>query len=126
MTCWREVVRDAERNGRSAAATVADWPPISRSSVLSSMRKPPETNKILERVGETQGAYPKARGFVQIAVTATKTAPAEGAGPPRQRAKLTTEIRKPDLRRPRSSPKARRMTPQVILRDCGSSRSAIS
>ena len=27
-----------------------------------------------------------------------------------------TEIRKPDLRRPRSSPKPRRMTPQAILR----------
>jgi transposase len=34
-----------------------------------------------------------------------------------KRAKLTTEIRKPDLRRPRSSPKARRMTPRVILRE---------
>jgi hypothetical protein len=32
-----------------------------------------------------------------------------------KRAKLTTEIRKPDLRRPRSSPKARQMTPRVIL-----------
>lgn len=30
---------------------------------------------------------------------------------------LMTEIRKPDLRRPRSSPKARRMTPQMILRE---------
>jgi transposase len=34
-----------------------------------------------------------------------------------QRAELMTEIRKPDLKRPRSSPKARRMTPQVILRE---------
>ena len=34
-----------------------------------------------------------------------------------KRAGLMTEIRKPDLRRPRSSPKARRMTPQVILRE---------
>ena len=33
-----------------------------------------------------------------------------------KRAGLMTEIRKPDLRRPRSSPKPRRMTPQVILR----------
>jgi hypothetical protein len=33
------------------------------------------------------------------------------------RAGLMTEIRKPDLRRPRSSPKARRMTPQMILRE---------
>jgi transposase len=32
-----------------------------------------------------------------------------------KRAGLMTEIRKPDLARPRSSPKARRMTPQVIL-----------
>jgi transposase len=35
---------------------------------------------------------------------------AKGAG-------LRTEIRKPDVRRPRSSPKPRRMTPQVILRE---------
>jgi transposase len=34
-----------------------------------------------------------------------------------KRAGLMTEIRKPDLRRPRSSPKARRMTPQAILRE---------
>jgi hypothetical protein len=34
-----------------------------------------------------------------------------------KRAGLMTEIRKPDLRRPRSSPKTRRMTPQVILRE---------
>lgn len=33
-----------------------------------------------------------------------------------KRAGLMTEIRKPDPRRPRSSPKPRRMTPQVILR----------
>jgi transposase len=33
-----------------------------------------------------------------------------------KRAGLLTEIRKPDLRRPRSSPKPRRMTPKVILR----------
>ena len=33
-----------------------------------------------------------------------------------KRAGLITEIRKPDPRRPRSSPKPRRMTPQVILR----------
>ena len=33
-----------------------------------------------------------------------------------KRAGLVTEIRKPDLRRPRSSPKPRRMTPPVILR----------
>ncbi len=39
---------------------------------------------------------------------------------------LMTEIRKPDLRRPRSSPKARRMTPQVILRELRSSRSVTS
>ncbi len=34
-----------------------------------------------------------------------------------KRAGLVTEIRKPDPRRPRSSPKPRRMTPQVILRE---------
>ena len=34
-----------------------------------------------------------------------------------KRAGLMTEIRKPDPRRPRSSPKARPMTPQVILRE---------
>ena len=34
-----------------------------------------------------------------------------------KRAGLMTEIRKPDRRRPRSSPKPRRMTPQVILRE---------
>ena len=34
-----------------------------------------------------------------------------------KRAGLKTEIRKPDVRRPRSSPKARRMTPQEILRE---------
>ena len=33
-----------------------------------------------------------------------------------KRAGLMTEIRKPNPRRPRSSPKPRRMTPQVILR----------
>jgi transposase len=36
-----------------------------------------------------------------------------------RRAGLMTEIRKPDPRRPRSSPKPRRMTPQVILRELG-------
>jgi transposase len=36
-----------------------------------------------------------------------------------KRAGLVTEIRKPDPRRPRSSPKPRRMTPQVILRKLG-------
>jgi transposase len=34
-----------------------------------------------------------------------------------KRAGLVTEIRKPDPRRPRSSPKPRRMTPQAILRE---------
>ncbi len=44
-----------------------------------------------------------------------------------KRAGLMTQIRKPDLRRPRSSPKARRMTPQMILRELsGASRSATS
>jgi transposase len=36
-----------------------------------------------------------------------------------KRAGLVTEIRKPDPRRPWSSPKPRRMTPQVILRELG-------
>jgi transposase len=36
-----------------------------------------------------------------------------------KRAGLMTEIRKPDPRRPRSSPKPRRMTPKVILRELG-------
>jgi hypothetical protein len=36
-----------------------------------------------------------------------------------KRAGLETEIRKPDLMRPRSSPKPRPMTPEVILRELG-------
>jgi transposase len=36
-----------------------------------------------------------------------------------KQAGLKTEIRKPDLYRPRSSPKARPMTPEVILRELG-------
>ena len=36
-----------------------------------------------------------------------------------KRAGLVTKIRKPDLARPRSSPKPRRMTPQAILRELG-------
>jgi len=36
-----------------------------------------------------------------------------------KQAGLVTKIRKPDPRRPRSSPKPRRMTPQVILRELG-------
>jgi hypothetical protein len=36
-----------------------------------------------------------------------------------KRAGLVTKIRKPDPRRPRSSPKPRRMTPQVVLRELG-------
>jgi hypothetical protein len=36
-----------------------------------------------------------------------------------KQAGLMTAIRKPDPRRPRSSPKPRRMTPQVILRELG-------
>jgi hypothetical protein len=36
-----------------------------------------------------------------------------------KRAGLVTKIRKPDVARPRSSPKPRRMTPQVILRELG-------
>jgi hypothetical protein len=34
-----------------------------------------------------------------------------------KQAGLETDIRKPDLQRPRSSPKSRRMTPEVILRE---------
>jgi transposase len=36
-----------------------------------------------------------------------------------KQAGLETEIRKPDLQRPRSSPKSRPMTPEVILRELG-------
>jgi transposase len=36
-----------------------------------------------------------------------------------KQAGLETEIRKPDLQRPRSSPKARPMTPEVVLRELG-------
>ena len=36
-----------------------------------------------------------------------------------KQAGLETEIRKPDLLRPRTSPKARPMTPEVILRELG-------
>ncbi len=36
-----------------------------------------------------------------------------------KQAGLETQIRKPDLQRPRSSPKARPMTPEVILRELG-------
>jgi transposase len=36
-----------------------------------------------------------------------------------KQAGLETEIRKPDLQRPRSSPKPRPMTPEVILRELG-------
>ena len=43
-----------------------------------------------------------------------------------KQAGLETEIRKPDRRRPNASPKPRPMTPEVILRELGSSRSATS
>jgi len=36
-----------------------------------------------------------------------------------KQAGLVTQIRKPDLQRPRSSPKSRPMTPEVILRELG-------
>jgi transposase len=36
-----------------------------------------------------------------------------------KKAGLETEIRKPDLQRPRSSPKSRPMTPEIILRELG-------
>ena len=36
-----------------------------------------------------------------------------------KRAGLQTEIHKPDARRPKASPKARPMTPEVILRELG-------
>jgi transposase len=171
---------------------------LKKLSALVDAGKLKKRDKILERVGRLKERYPKARGFVQINVTATKQPRLEwtwdqakyrqalatdGAyllrsnqpgwtaaefwetyiqltiverafrvlkselflrpiwhhysGRTRahvfvcvlayalwktldhlaKRAGLMTEIRKPDLRRPRSSPKARRMTPQVILRE---------
>jgi transposase len=171
---------------------------LKKLSALVDSGKLKKRDKILERVGRLKERYPKARGFVQINVTATKQPRLEwtwdqakyrralatdGAyllrsnqpgwtaaefwetyiqltivehafrvlkselllrpiwhhysGRTRahvfvcvlayalwktldhlaKRAKLTTEIRKPDLHRPRSSPKARRMTPRVILRE---------
>ncbi len=171
---------------------------LRKLSALIDAGKLKKRDKILERVGRLKERYPKARGFVQINVTATKQPRLEwtwdqakyrqalatdGAyllrsnqagwtaaefwetyiqltiverafrvlkselflrpiwhhysGRTRahvfmcvlayalwktldhlaKRAGLMTEIRKPDLRRPRSSPKARRMTPQVILRE---------
>jgi transposase len=171
---------------------------LKKLSLLVDAGKLKKRDKILERVGRLKERYPKARGFVQINVTATKQPRLEwtwdqakyrqalatdGAyllrsnqpgwtaaefwetyiqltiverafrvlkselflrpiwhhysGRTRahvfvcvlayalwktldhlaKRAGLMTEIRKPDLRRPRSSPKARRMTPQVILRE---------
>jgi transposase len=171
---------------------------LKKLSALVDAGKLKKRDKILERVGRLKERYPKARGFVQINVTATKQPRLEwtwdqakyrqalatdGAyllrsnqpgwtaaefwetyiqltiverafrvlkselflrpiwhhysGRTRahvfvcvlayalwktldhlaRRAGLMTEIRKPDLRRPRSSPKARRMTPQVILRE---------
>jgi transposase len=171
---------------------------LEKLSALVDAGKLKKRDKIVERVGRLKERYPKARGFVQINVTATKQPRLEwtwdqakyrqalatdGAyllrsnqpgwtaaefwktyiqltiverafrvlksqlllrpiwhhysGRTRahvfvcvlayalwktldhlaKRAGLMTEIRKPDLRRPRSSPKARRMTPQVILRE---------
>ena len=171
---------------------------LKKLSALVDAGKLKKRDKILERVGRLKERYPKARGFVQINVTATKqprlqwtwdqakyrqALATDGAyllrsnqpgwtaaefwetyiqltiverafrvlkselflrpiwhhysGRTRahvfvcvlayalwktldhlaKRAGLMTEIRKPDLRRPRSSPKARRMTPQVILRE---------
>jgi transposase len=171
---------------------------LKKLSALVDAGKLKKRDRILERVGRLKERYPKARGFVQINVTATKQPRLEwtwdqakyrqalatdGAyllrsnqpgwtaaefwetyiqltiverafrvlkselylrpiwhhysGRTRahvfvcvlayalwktldhlaKRAGLMTEIRKPDLRRPRSSPKARRMTPQVILRE---------
>jgi transposase len=171
---------------------------LKKLSALVDSGKLKKRDKILERVGRLKERYPKARGFVQINVTATKQPRLEwtwdqakyrqalatdGAYLLRsnqpgwtaaefwetyiqltiverafrvlkselflrpiwhhysgrtqahvficilayalwktldhlaQRAGLMTEIRKPDLRRPRSSPKARRMTPQMILRE---------
>ena len=171
---------------------------LKKLSALVDAGKLKKRDKILERVGRLKERYPKARGFVEINVTATKQPRLEwtwdqakyrralatdGAyllrsnqpgwtaaefwetyiqltivehafrvlkselflrpiwhhysGRTRahvfvcvlayalwktldhlaKRAKLMTEIRKPDLRRPRSSPKARRMTPRAILRE---------
>jgi transposase len=171
---------------------------LKKLSALVDAGKLKNRDKILERVGRLKERYPKARGFVQINVTATKQPRLEwtwdqvkyrqalatdGAyllrsnqpgwtaaefwktyiqltiverafrvlkselflrpiwhhysGRTRahvfvcvlayalwktldhlaKRAGLMTEIRKPDLRRPRSSPKARRMTPQMMLRE---------
>jgi transposase len=171
---------------------------LKKLSALVDAGKLKKRDKVLERVGRLKERYPKARGFVQINVTATKQPRLEwtwdhakyrralatdGAyllrsnqpgwsaaefwetyiqltiverafrvlkselllrpiwhhysGRTRahvfvcvlayalwktldylaKRAGLMTEIRKPDLRRPRSSPKARRMTPQMILRE---------
>jgi transposase len=171
---------------------------LKKLSALIDAGKLKKRDKILERVGRLQERYPKARGFVQIQVAATKQPKLEWTwdqGKYRQalttdgayllrsnqpgwtaaefwetyiqltiverafrvlkselflrpiwhhysgrtqahvfvcvlayalwktldysakRAGLMTEIRKPDLRRPRSSPKARPMTPQMILRE---------
>jgi transposase len=171
---------------------------LKKLSALVDAGKLKKRDKILERVGRLKERYPKARGFVQINVTATKQPRLEWtwdqvkyrqalatdgvyllrsnqpgwaaaefwktyiqltiverafrvlkselflrpiwhhySGRTRahvficvlayvlwktldhlaKRAGLMTEIRKPDLRRPRSSPKARRMTPQMILRE---------
>jgi transposase len=171
---------------------------LKKLSALVDAGKLKKRDKIVERVGRLKERYPKARGFVEISVTATKQPRLEwtwdrakyrqalatdGAyllrsnqpgwtaaefwktyiqltiverafrvlkselllrpiwhhysGRTRAHvfvcvlgyalwktldhlaklAGLMTEIRKPDLRRPRSSPKARRMTPQMILRE---------
>jgi transposase len=189
----RKKERAIRRRQRRGLAT-----DLKKLSALVDVGKLKKRDKILERIGRLKERYPKARGFVQINVTATKQSRLEwtwdqakyrqalatdGAyllrsnqpgwtaaefwetyiqltiverafrvlkgelflrpiwhhysGRTRahvfvcvlayalwktldhlaKRAGLMTEIRKPDLRRPRSSPKARRMTPQVILRE---------
>jgi transposase len=189
----RRKERAIRRHQRRGLATA-----LKKLSALIETGKLKKRDKILERVGRLQERYPKARGFVQIKVTATKQPRLEwtwdqakyrralatdGAYLLRsnqpgwtaaefwetyiqltiverafrvlkselllrpiwhhysgrtqahvfvcvlayalwktldhlaKRAGLMTEIRKPDLRRPRSSPKCRPMTPQVILRE---------
>jgi transposase len=189
----RRKERAIRRRQRGGLAT-----DLKKLSALVDAGKLKKRDRILERVGRLKERYPKARGFVQINVTATKQPRLEwtwdqakyrqalatdGAyllrsnqpgwtaaefwetyiqltiverafrvlkselylrpiwhhysGRTRahvfvsvlayalwktldhlaKRAGLMTEIRKPDLRRPRSSPKARRMTPQVMLRE---------
>ena len=75
ITCWHGVGRGGERTGDPPPPASRPGTDLKKLCALVDSGKLKKRDKILERVGRLKKRYPKARGFVQINVTA-ETAPA--------------------------------------------------